>query len=290
MIIVENSNSIFNSLNDLFSKLFSSIDNNIYSNLDEITFINTDIIKFSNITKIVGDNSKEGILLISNALIFGIIIYYSINYLISHLTMSKIQNPTQFIFKLIIFSILMNFSVWICLQIVDIISTVSLLVRQIGEKLFKESICFSSFIEVINEKIYLNEENIDIFSFDGIIKFFLSVGFINLIFTNSLRYIMVQALIILSPFAFLCLISDKTEMYFKKWLISFLSLLLEQILISVILILSFSFENNLDQTYLKILYIGVLNALSKSNYYMNQIIGGISTTVQSGISNLKKVK
>ena len=39
MIIVENSNSIFNSLNDLFSKLFSSIDNNIYSNLDEITFV-----------------------------------------------------------------------------------------------------------------------------------------------------------------------------------------------------------------------------------------------------------
>ena len=79
MIIVENSNSIFNSLNDLFSKLFSSIDNNIYSNLDEITFINADIIKFSNITKIVGDNPKEGILLISNALILGIIIYYSIN-------------------------------------------------------------------------------------------------------------------------------------------------------------------------------------------------------------------
>ena len=79
-------------------------------------------------------------------------------------------------------------------------------------------------------------------------------------------------------------------MYFKKWLISFLSLLLEQILISVILILSFSFEKNLDQTYLKILYIGILNALSKSNYYMNQIIGGISTTVQSGISNFKKVK
>ena len=79
-------------------------------------------------------------------------------------------------------------------------------------------------------------------------------------------------------------------MYFKKWLISFLSLLLEQILISVILILSFSFEKNLDQTYLKILYIGILNALSKSNYNKNQIIGGISTTVHSGISNFKKVK
>ncbi len=36
---------IFNSLNELFSKMFSSIDNTIYSLLDNITFIKTDILK-----------------------------------------------------------------------------------------------------------------------------------------------------------------------------------------------------------------------------------------------------
>lgn len=35
---------IFNSLNELFSRMFSSIDNTIYSLLDDITFISTDIL------------------------------------------------------------------------------------------------------------------------------------------------------------------------------------------------------------------------------------------------------
>ena len=281
---------MFNSLNDLFSKLFSSIDNNIYSNLDDITFIGVDIIEKTAIDKIVGNSSKEGILLICNALVFGFILYYALNYLISHITLSRVQSPIQFIFKLVIFSILMNFSIWICLQIIQIISMVSLLIRQIGESVFNESICFSNFIKIINEKLYLENENIDLFSFEGIIKSFLSFGFINLIFSNSLRYIMIQILIILSPFAFLSLISEKTENFFKKWLISFLSLLLEQVLISIILILSFSFEKNISDTLLKLLYIGILYALTKSNYFMNQLFGGINTTINLGINNIKKIK
>lgn len=35
---------IFNSLNELFSRMFSSIDNTIYSLLDDITFISNDIL------------------------------------------------------------------------------------------------------------------------------------------------------------------------------------------------------------------------------------------------------
>ena len=272
----------------MFSKLFSSIDKNIYSNLDDITFIDSDIIEKTAIEKIIGNTSKEGILLICNALVFGFILYYSINYLISHITLTRQQSPIQFIFKLIIYSILMNFSIWICMQIIQIISTTSLLIRQIGENIFNESICFSNFIKVINEKLYLESSNIDLFSFEGIIKSFLSFGFINLIFSNSLRYIMIQILIIISPFAFLCLINEKTESFFKKWIICFLSLLLEQVLISVILILSFSFEKNISETLLKLLYIGILYALTKSNHFMNQLIGGINTTINLGINNLKK--
>ena len=176
------------------------------------------------------------------------------------------------------------------MQIIQIISTVSLIIRQIGESVFDESICFSNFIKVINEKLYLESPNIDLFSFEGIIKSFLSFGFINLIFSNSLRYIMIQILIIISPFAFLSLISEKTENFFKKWLISFLSLLLEQVLISIILILSFSFEKNISDTLLKLLYIGILYALTKSNYFMNQLNGGINTTINSVINNIKKIK
>jgi hypothetical protein len=36
--------TIYNSINELFSKMFSSIDNTIYSTLDDITFIKKDIL------------------------------------------------------------------------------------------------------------------------------------------------------------------------------------------------------------------------------------------------------
>ena len=240
------SQNVFNSINDVFSKIFYSIDENIYNTLDDITFINLEIIENSKINKIIGNNSSEGILLICNALILGIVLYYSINYLISHLTLSRVEKPSQFIFKLIIFSILMNGSIWICIQIVDIVSIVTNSIRQIGESLFKESICFSNFIKIINEKIYV-EEHLNIFSFDGVIKSFITFGFMNLIFSNSLRYIMIQVFIIISPFGFMCLISGKTEYFFKRWVICFLSLLIEQILISVILILAFSLETSVHK-------------------------------------------
>ena len=67
----------------------------------------------------------HGILLICNSLIFGFVLYYSINYLISHLTYSKIDSPKQFIFKTIIFVSFMNSSFWICEQIINIISIIN---------------------------------------------------------------------------------------------------------------------------------------------------------------------
>ena len=283
------SQNVFNSINDIFSKIFSSIDENIYYILDDITFINKDLVENYKLNKIIGNNNSEGILLICNALILGVILYYSINYLISHLTLSKVEQPTQFIFRLIIFSILMNYSVWICTWIIEIVSIITNIIRQIGESLFNESICFSKFIELINEKIYI-EENLNLFSFDGVIKSFISFGFINLIFSNALRYIMVQVLLILSPFAFLCLINQKTEWIFKKWILIFLTLLLEQILISVILVLAFSFEKMLNKEIVKLLYVGILYGLIKANSFMSQIFGGISTTVGTGINTMKTIK
>jgi type II secretory pathway component PulC len=61
--------------------------------------------------------------------------------------------------------------------------------------------------------------------------------------------------------------------------------LLEQVLISIILLLSFSFSLS-NTTMSKILYIGIIYALMKANTYMYMIFGGITTTVSSGINML----
>ncbi len=279
---------ILNSINELFSKMFSSIDNTIYSVLDEITFINNTILENDSFKKILGESSQDGILLICNSLVLGFIIYYAINYLFSHLTYSKIDSPKQFIFKSIIFIAIMNSSLWICLEIINIISVLTDGISYISQNLFGIQISFSNFIDNINKNLYIQNEAFNVFSIDGIIKSFTSFGLINLVFTYSLRYIMIQIFILLSPFAFLSLISNSSESFFRAWIKVFLSLLLVQILISLILLLSFSIELTSNTNISKFLYVGIIYALSKATSYIKEIFGGISIDIKSSLSpNLK---
>ncbi len=279
---------ILNSINELFSKMFSSIDNTIYSVLDEITFINNTILENDSFKKILGESSQDGILLICNSLVLGFIIYYAINYLFSHLTYSKIDSPKQFIFKSIIFIAIMNSSLWICLEIINIISVITDGISYISQNLFGIQISFSNFIDNINKNLYIQNEAFNVFSIDGIIKSFTSFGLINLVFTYSLRYIMIQIFILLSPFAFLSLISNSSESFFRAWIKVFLSLLLVQILISLILLLSFSIELTSNTNISKFLYVGIIYALSKATSYIKEIFGGISIDIKSSLSpNLK---
>ena len=279
---------ILNSINELFSKMFSSIDNTIYSVLDEITFINNTILENDSFKKILGESSQDGILLICNSLVLGFIIYYAINYLFSHLTYSKIDSPKQFIFKSIIFIAIMNSSLWICLEIINIISVITDGISYISQNLFGIQISFSNFIDNINKNLYIQNEAFNVFSIDGIIKSYTSFGLINLVFTYSLRYIMIQIFILLSPFAFLSLISNSSESFFRAWIKVFLSLLLVQILISLILLLSFSIELTSNTNISKFLYVGIIYALSKATSYIKEIFGGISIDIKSSLSpNLK---
>ncbi|MBR3697044.1 MAG: hypothetical protein IKM97_02055 [Clostridia bacterium] len=288
---MENFNLVDNirqSLNELFSGLFSSIDNNIYSLLDNLIFINSKITNEPAIKNIFGDNITDGILLICNSLVFGFIIYYAANFLFSHLTYSKVQSPSQFIFKSIIFIGLMNSSLWICSQIIDIVSILTELIKNLGKITFGYEISFANLINKINSSVYINNSEFSMFSFDGMIKSFTSFGLINLLFTYSLRYIMLQVFILISPFAFLCLITDSTSWFFSSWLRSFISMLCVQVLISIILTLSFSLNFNSETNLSKLLLIGTIYALLKANLFMQQIIGGISTDVSIGINNLKQ--
>lgn len=278
---------ILKTINELFSKTFSSIDNSIYSTLDEIAFIKPDILSNNSFKQILGNSSYDGILLICNSLVLGFIIYYAINYLISHLIYSKIDSPKQFVFKCIIFIAIMNSSFWICEEIINIISLITNSLSDISNNLFNLPISFSSFIDNINKNIYISGTDFNIFSFDGIIKSFTSFGLINILFTYSLRYIMVQVFILLSPFAFLSLITNSSEFFFKAWIKSFVSLLLVQLLISIILLLSFSI--NINQNISKLLYIGIIFALTRANNYIKEIFGGISTNVSTSISNINNL-
>ena len=279
---------IIKTINDIFSQIFSSIDNNIYSVFDEIIFITPKITTNNSFQKILGTTSYDGILLICNSLVLGFIIYYAITYLLSHLTYSKVDTPKQFLFKCIIFISIMNSSLWICEEIISLISIITTSLSDICYNLFGFTISFSGFIDNINKNIYLSDQSFSILSFDGIIKSFTSFGLINLLFTYSLRYIMIQIFILISPFAFLSLIISSSEWFFKIWLKSFLSLLFVQILVSIILLFSYSIDITQNSIFSKILYIGVLYALTRANLYIKELFGGISTNVSTSISNFSR--
>lgn len=281
---------IINTINTLFETLFASIDNNLYSVLDDITFISSDILNDKNFENIFGTSTSNGILLISNALLLGFILYYSIRYLMSHLTYSKIENPSSFIIKLICFGICMNFSFFIIKFILDLNSNLSLSIRNLGENLFQKNICFSELISTINSNISIDTSSLNVFSIDGLIKSTLSFSLLSLVFSYSLRYIMVKVFVLLSPFAFLSLTLSSSNWFFKAWLKNLFSLLFIQIIVSIVLLILFSLDFSATNLFNKFIYVGGIYALIKANSFVREFLGGVSTNVTQTVQNFANFK
>lgn len=284
---MENSNIseiIIQSINSIFTTLFSSIDSNIYQILDDITFIDTSILTDSHFLNLFG-SSSSGFLLICNALLIGFILYYCIKLIFSHLIGFQLESPFQFLFKIIIFGILMNCSFYLCEQLIAFISLITNIIREIGESLFHINICFEELVSSLNNLTYLGKTNLNILSLDGIIKSFSTIGLLNLMLSYSLRYIMIKVFILLAPFAILSLCLPSSSHFFKSWLRSILSLLLLQVFISILLVIFFSLNLSSNDILTKLSIIGCIYALIKSNLYMKEILGGITTDISTSFYN-----
>ena len=280
--------TILDTINTILGNLFSSIDNNIYTVLDDITFISSDIIYDSYFKKILGTSTSNGILLITNSLLFGLLLYYSIKYLIAHFTYKATESPFQFIFKSIIFGICINFSYFIIGELLDLFSNITLAIRGIGENLFNKNICFAELILEINNTITVNTSSLDVFSLDGLIKTSLTMSLLNLVFTYSFRYVMIKIFILLAPFAFLSLILESTSWFFKSWVKNIFSLLFIQIIVSIVLLILFSMDYSSNNLMTKFIYVGAIYALIKSNSFVRDFVGGVSTTFTQNVENLFK--
>ena len=221
----------------------------------------------------MGNSASGGILLICNSLIIGFVLYYAISLLFSYISLSSPMRPSSFILRLIVFTILLNFSYFICEQILSLNSNISLAIRNVGENIFHKNISFSTLIQNLNSVISIEGENFNIFSLDGLLKGFISIGLLNLVFTYSLRYIMVKIFVLLAPFAFLSLFLDKTVWFFQAWLKSFIALLFVQIIISLILLLTFSLDFTANDLFNKILCVGSIYALIKANSFIKELMG-----------------
>lgn len=184
----------------------------------------------------------------------------------------------------------MNFSFSILTLFLDLISNISLSIRTLGENLFNYSICFSELIIKINSNISINSNSIDIFSINGIIKSTLTLSLVNLVFSYSFRYIMIKIFVLLAPFSFLSLTLESTSWFFKSWLKNIFSLMFIQIIVSLVLLILFSFDFSNSNLFTKFVYVGGIYALIKANTIVREFIGGISTNISQTVQNFSNLR
>ena len=253
---------IITTINKIFSNIFSSINNSMFSKLDEFAFVDVRILNNKYIKNFIGDFSGGGK-----------IIYLTIKYFFSVFSGVQTERPFQFIFKLFIFALIINFSYTICFGIINFTNLISSSIQELGKDVVHSSISFSELITKLNNKISISaSDNFDLFSFDGMIKSLTSIGLLSLLLNYSVRYVLIMFFIISSPLAFLSLINYSTNWIFKAWCKSLFSLLVIQILLPLIFIVIFSIDINN-----KILFIGSIYAMTKMNDYVRELFGGISS-------------
>lgn len=275
-----------NSLSSLINNLLTSVNNNVFSVLDELAFIDSSVINNKYFISFFTNNFS--IVSLSKALLFGILLYYGISYLFSFLTCSNFQKPLHFLTKLFFSALLIHFSSSICVYIIDFFDLLTNIIRDLGVVLFSVKLSFSLIYERLSQ-LFLSDlaTPFSFFSFDGILKSCISFGFINLLFTYSVRFIFIKILIIISPFAFLSIALDQSKWIFKIWLKNFVGQLFTQLFICVILLIMFSFQNSFDSVTTKLLYIASLFCLIKASSFVKDFTSGFTSDVSTSLSNIK---
>jgi len=266
---------ICDALNTIFYKIFSSIDNNISSNLDRILFIDTSITENNAFKQFFGTDATNGLLLIANSLIFGIILFYILKFSFAHLVYSKIDSPYQFTFKCIVFVACMNSSLWLCEKLIYIVSLISDSICELGGITSGYEISFSNLITHINQLVFKNQTEFDFFSFDGILKICYTIGICYIFVSCSVRYILCKISILLSPFAFISVINNQFDGFFKGWFKHFFILLCMQILISMVLVLGFLLEFEADNNLSKFIYLAIIIIIAKCKFYVKEMFSYI---------------
>ena len=112
---------------------------------------------------------------------------------------------------------------------------------------------------------------------------------LNLVISYAIRYILLKVFVLISPFSFLSLTTKPTSILFKSWIKSFISLLLIQIFVSLVLLLIFSLNLKSADIFNKIILTASILILLKANSYVKEMLGGISTDFSIGLNNMKSL-
>lgn len=280
---------ILNTINTLCNNLLQSINKSIFPELDKLIFMNADITETTYLKSIIGSDFNHGLLVIAEFLLCAFIVYYAIRKFTTYYTGAEVESPYQFFVKAVVIGIFTGYSLTICSGVLDWTYEITQVICEIGKEKIGQKISFSTLITKLSES---NTKNFDLFTFEGIITTIVSISSFTLVITFAIRYILTKVLVMLSPFAFLCLINKSTHGIFKSWLKSFGSLLLVQIILALVLLLPFAIlKEKSSDVFSKLLLIGSVFALLKSTQFAKEFINGtgISTDFSSGLGGIRSL-
>ncbi len=279
-------NQLITNLNEMCKALFNSVDKNAFKYLDQLAFLDEKKFKTGLELELIGNNIYEGIIGIAISIIIGITLYYVVNYFIKKMINEQIESPYNFIIKAIIAGVLIIYIKDIILFIISANNIITKEILNLTKTFFNEKATFENILIKINESLYVNGQEFNVISFDGIIKIYLIFGIINLMFEYSLRYVTIQIMFILSPIFIAFKINRKTEYLYNNWMKGMASLLFMQNIIAVILVLSTRIMVSPMIPISKIIYIGMIYALIRVNIFVKEMFGGVSIEVQTPVKNI----
>lgn len=276
-------NDIITNLNYLLEKVFKSIEREIFKTLDKLTIIGPEILKEEPLKNIVFENKVNGLVIIANTLILFFVIYYVFKQLIGIYNGNKIESIYVFIIRIIIVCIIVNFSYYICEEILNIFGILGESIDTYASDLINRKVTFENLKDSI-----INIENIintDLVSLDGIIKGIISFGSVSILISFSVRYVTVIFLIIISPLAFVCLSSNLTSGIFNMWVKMLIVNLTVQIGIKLLIFIPLAYKNQNDIIY-KIILVGTISLIYKFNIFIKELLARISN--ENNVKNIFK--
>ena len=276
-------NDIITNLNYLLEKVFKSIEGEIFKTLDKLTIIGPEILKEEPLKNIVFENKVNGLVIIANTLILFFVIYYVFKQLIGIYNGNKIESIYVFIIRIIIVCIIVNFSYYICEEILNIFRILGESIDTYASDLINKKVTFENLKDSI-----INIENIintDLVSLDGIIKGIISFGSVSILISFSVRYVTVIFLIIISPLAFVCLSSNLTSGIFNMWVKMLIVNLTVQIGIKLLIFIPLAYKNQNDIIY-KIILVGTISLIYKFNIFIKELLARISN--ENNVKNIFK--
>lgn len=265
--------NIMLTINFIAEKIFKEVETNVYELLDKLLIIGPNILKEEPLKNLFFENKTTGIVILSSSFLIFFAIYFAFSKINSMYLGTESENTFKFIIRTIISVILMSSSFYICYEILNINYLFTEIIKSSCSDLIKKDISFISLREtIIDLEKYMTE---DFISLDGMIKSMISFGAISLVLNFSIRYATIIFLIILSPLAFMMSTSNLTLGIFKAWIKIFVTNLLIQPIVIILLSIPLAFKN-INEVMFKIVLVGTIYMLYRINNFTKELFLNIS--------------